>query len=150
LPGVTIVGGNDNKSSMVSLFRLREDGQSKSTAITTLRDWPEPGLEPLVLAFDPHGPDACVRLGITPMCSALGSTRQQHHRARTCTALAMLFQNIDYVRRKYSSLVIDCASTMVMSTTTTRRTRRRTRTTNDRGPRSSIRALHQGDDAEDC
>lgn len=87
---------------------------NSTTAITTLRDWPEPGMDPLVLAFDPHGPDACVRLGYHPHAMRIRDLPGNSTFDKTKAALAMLHQNIDYVKRRYGAVVIDCASTMVM------------------------------------
>lgn len=87
---------------------------NSATTITTLRDWPEPGLEPIVLAFDPHGPDACVRLGYYPHVIRVRDLPGTSTIDKARTALAMLHSNIDYVKRRYGSIVVDCASTMVM------------------------------------
>lgn len=113
LPGVTIVGGNDNKSPMVTLAAYEKMGKS-TTVMTTLRDWPEPGMDPLVLAFDPHGPDACVRLGYHPHVIRVRDQPGNDTIGKTRAALQMLTMNVEYVKRRYGAIVVDCASTMVM------------------------------------
>lgn len=113
LPGVVVVGGNDNKSPMLSVSAYEKMGKS-ATVITSLRNWPQPGMEPLVLAFDPHGPDACVRLGYHPNAIRIRDQPGNSNIEKTRSVLAMLHQNINYVRQRYGAIVVDCASTMVM------------------------------------
>ncbi len=113
LPGVSIVGGNDNKSPMLTVSAYEKMGKS-ATVITSLRDWPEPGMDPLVLAFDAHGPDACVRLGYHPHAIRIREQPGESTIERTRNALQMLHTNINYVRRRYGAVVVDCGSTMVM------------------------------------
>lgn len=112
LPGVVIIGGNDNKSPMVTLSAYEKMGKS-TTVITSLRDWPAPGMDPLVLAFDPHGPDACVRVGYHPHAIRIRDQPGNGTFEKAKNALAMLQQNLDFVRRRYGAVVVDCASTMV-------------------------------------
>lgn len=114
LSGICIVGGNDNASPMLGLSAYEKQGKS-TTAITTLVDWPRQGLHPLVIAWDPHGPDACVRLGYHPHVMRIRDQPGTAWIDKARYAMRTLHTNRDFVHRTYGAVVVDCASTCAMA-----------------------------------
>lgn len=108
-----MVGGNDNNAPMVTLSAWEKTGKS-TTAVMSLRDWPNPGQHPLVLAFDPYGPDACVKLGYHPHAMRMQDQPGQLLIDKFRSVHHMLMTNGDRLRQMYGSVVIDCASTLAM------------------------------------
>lgn len=114
LPGVVIVGANDNASPMLVLSAYEKQGKS-TTAITSLVDWPKQGMHPLCIAWDPYGPDACVRVGYHPHVIRIRDQPGTLWNDKSRYAMRMLHSNRDYVHRTYGSVVVDCASTCAMA-----------------------------------
>jgi hypothetical protein len=86
----------------------------KSTLATTLIGWPEPGMVPLVLAFDPTGPDSCAALGYPvptlKVRDQVGGTWMEKSR----TALSNMEAAFRSKRAApFGSVLVDCASTMI-------------------------------------
>lgn len=83
----------------------------KSTLATTLFDWPKKGDKPLVLAFDPTGPDAAARIGMPlphiKIRDEIGAT----YREKTKSLITKLEMHFANGQRPYTSIVVDCAST---------------------------------------
>lgn len=112
IPGTVFAGQTPVEPPMVLLQGPEKCG--KSTAATTLFDWPFPGARPYVLAFDATGPDSCAQLGYQvahmKVRDQIGATF--FDKART----ALTGVETYFARRtkdsKYTSVVVDCASTM--------------------------------------
>lgn len=114
LPGIVVASGNDNMSPMLGLAAYEKQGKS-TTAITTLVGWPDQNKEPLCIAWDPHGPDACVRLGYRPHVIRVRDQPGEAWIDKHRYAMRTLRTNLDAVHRRYGSVVVDCASTCAMA-----------------------------------
>jgi hypothetical protein len=111
-------------SEPANILVMSPPKHGKSCLATTLIGWPEEGCEPAVLAFDPTGPDSCAQLGfqlngvvkvVKQPLAALpmpGDDEKYPFFAKTVTALTSLEQFFRKRSKQYTSLVIDCASTM--------------------------------------
>lgn len=88
---------------------------NSTTAITTLVGWPDQGKEPICIAWDPHGPDACVRLGYRPHVARVRDQPGEMWIDKHRYLMRTLRTNIDAVHRRYGSVVVDCASTCAMA-----------------------------------
>ena len=111
LPGIQIIG-DQGKAPHIIVTAREKDGKS-TTAITTLVGWPRPGFDPLVLAWDKTGPDACLRLGYKPHVLKIGDQVGASYLLKMRSTLQMLETNIQQVRARYGAIVVDCYSTMI-------------------------------------
>ncbi len=114
LPGIAVVGGNDNSAPMLTLSAYEKMGKT-ATTVMSLRDWPSSGMHPLVLAFDAYGADSCVRLGYHPHVMRIKDQPGTLTIDKARYALRTLYTNRDYVMRTYGALIVDCASTCAMA-----------------------------------
>jgi hypothetical protein len=110
IPGLVYSGSIPSEPPIVVVSSREKAG--KSTLAATLFDWPKKGDRPLVIAWDPTGPDAAKRIGVSlPVLKVrdeMGSTYREKTRS-LITKLELAFAN---GQRPFTSLVIDCASTM--------------------------------------
>jgi len=112
IPGVSMSGTTPTEPPTIMVLGLPKVG--KSTLAASLIGWPEPGMMPLVLAYDSTGPDSCAALGYPvpalKVRDQAGATWMDKSRA----ALG----NIEAAVRSgesapFGSLVVDCASTLI-------------------------------------
>lgn len=113
LPGVTIATDRDMQSPMLSVCSPPKFGKSR-TVITSLIDWPAPGMHPLVIAVDDSGPLSCIDAGYYPHRVRL---REEDYPGvafdmRIRMALSGLTARRQELRQRYGSIVVDCGSTL--------------------------------------
>ncbi len=98
-----------------TILVLGEEKTGKSTLACSLVDWPAPGMQPLVLAFDATGPDSCFQLGYQIPNIKIGMQPGTDMWSRTQGVLNNLeaqFRPGSKARSTFGSLVIDCGSTL--------------------------------------
>lgn len=109
LPGITLATGLDNYNPMLSLISAEKQGKS-ATTITSLVGYPEPHHQPLVLAWDEHGPDACVKLGYIAHAIRMRSQPGATNIEKARYTLRTMEANKSAYLQQYGSIVVDCAS----------------------------------------
>ena len=112
IPGVTMSGTTPTEPPTVMVISPPKYG--KSTLAASLIGWPEPGMMPLILAFDATGPDSCAALGYPVPAIKVRDQAGATWIDKARTALS----NIESaVRAKktapFGCIVVDCASTMI-------------------------------------
>lgn len=120
VPGLMFTGSAPIKSPLVAVAAREKSG--KSSCAVTLVDWPQPGDLPLVLAFDPTGPESCAKL-INPKTGQpyrvpyLRWIDQpgETYRDKTFAMLMKVQALLKTSGKKPTSLVCDCASTFTES-----------------------------------
>ena len=109
--GVDAAGTTSFEPPIILVIGPEKSGKSSLTI--SLFDWPNRGDQPLVLAWDPSGPDSCAQLGYPvariKVKDLAGATYVEKMHA--------MLDNLEYVyrggKRPFTTLVTDCASTMV-------------------------------------
>lgn len=115
LPGVTVASDKDLISPMLSVCSKAKIGKSRSI-ITSLVDWPKPGMHPLVIAVDDDGPMSCLDVGYFPHRLRL---REEDYPGLSfdqaiIMSLAKLHAARNMLHQQYGSIVVDCGSTLGM------------------------------------
>lgn len=110
LPYVSQIVAGGNKAPILLVMAAEKSG--KSSLGTTLFGWPEPAKQPLFLAWDKTGPDACVRLGYSPHAIKIPDLPGERHWQRAQVCLTTLEQNVNAIKQQYGSVIVDCCSTM--------------------------------------
>lgn len=110
IPGVIAVDRITNQTPQIAVIGAEKCG--KSTLATTLFGWPEPHMQPLILAWDRTGPDACLKMGYKVHALQILDQPGVWGIDKARSALAILEGNMPEFRKTYGSIVIDCASTM--------------------------------------
>lgn len=110
LPGVVFTGDVPIENPTILVVAFEKTGKSSLTC--SLFDYPTPGAQPLVLAFDETGPESCNKLGY----------RVPHYRIcdqpglsffdKTKYVLTIIENAVASRQFPFSSIVVDCASTM--------------------------------------
>lgn len=113
VPGVTVATDRDFQAPMLSVTSKAKVGKSRSI-ITSLVDWPRPGMHPLVIAVDDSGPLSCLDVGYYPHRLRL---REEDYPGMTFDhmlrmSLGKLHQSLGALRQLYGSIVVDCGSTL--------------------------------------
>lgn len=111
IPGIVQVSATDNQSPIILIMSPEKYG--KSSLACTLFDYPSPGKQPLILAWDRTGPDSCVKLGYYPHTLRIPDLPGAHHWDKARFALDTLEKNAAQIKASYGCLITDCASTMV-------------------------------------
>lgn len=114
IPGITFTGTVPNEPPIILVVGPEKIG--KSTTAISLIDWPRPGAQPLIIAFDAGGPDSCAQLGY--QMSVLKVKDQpginmSDKTIRAAEIVARAFKSAPRDQYPYTSIVIDCASTLV-------------------------------------
>lgn len=86
---------------------------NSATSATTLVNYPEPGFDPLVLAWDKTGPDACIKLGYQPHAIKIGEQPGTRNWDKARGVLDTLERNASALHGRYGAIITDCMSTMV-------------------------------------
>lgn len=110
IPGITAINKTYYRDPIILVTGREKDG--KSTLATTLFGFPEPHLQPLVLAVDPSGPDSCLNLGFAVHAIRVNEQAGIGWHTKTRTALDTIERNIAAIRQQYGSLIVDCGSTL--------------------------------------
>jgi hypothetical protein len=119
IPGVYMTGTGRPEPSHVLVIAPEKSG--KSTLATTLIDYPEKGDMPLVIGFDPTGPESCAAIGKpVPAIKVkdahihypeVSTTASTFEKARAVvTGLERAFRGDD---KPFKVILVDCASTMM-------------------------------------
>lgn len=111
LPGVTIIDAKSNNAPMLVVIAKEKTG--KSALAVSLAGWPAPGFDPLILAWDKTGPDACVKLGYQPHAIRISDQPGTKNWDKAKGVLDMLERNAAQVHARYGAIITDCGSTMV-------------------------------------
>jgi hypothetical protein len=111
-PGVSIIDAKSNAAPMLCVIGKEKSGKS-ATTITTLANWPAPGMDPLVLAWDKTGPDSCIKLGYQPHAIRIADQPGTRHWDKGRGVLDSLERNTAQLHSRYGAIVTDCMSTMV-------------------------------------
>lgn len=111
LPGVSVVTAQSNNAPMLLVIGKEKEGKS-ATSICSLFGYPDSTKQPLVIAFDPTGPDSCIRLGYQPHRILVKEQNGARHWDKTKSALDTLERNAANLSKQYGAIVVDCASTM--------------------------------------
>lgn len=111
IPGVVMAGTVPQEPP--TLLVIGPPKYGKSTLAASLIGWPEPGMMPLVLAFDPTGPDSCASIGMPVPMMKIRDLAGATWMDRTRTALNTLEGVFRGKKAPFGSLVVDCASTMI-------------------------------------
>ncbi len=112
IPGVTIVTAGGNTAPIILVIAAEKAGKS-ATCITSLVGYPGAGMDPLVLAWDKTGPDACIKLGYQPHAIKIAEQPGAKNWDRAKHVMSTLENNLAAIRARYGAIVIDCVSTMV-------------------------------------
>jgi len=112
LPMVQLATGLDNHCPMLTLIAQEKFGKS-TTAITSLIGYPEPHMQPLVLAWDEFGPDACAKLGYIAHAIRMGRQPGNSGVDKMRGVMRSLEQQKSAYHAQYGSIVVDCMSTAV-------------------------------------
>lgn len=110
IPGVVLSGSTPVEAPIVLVIAREKTG--KSTLAATLMGWPREGFSPLVLAFDPTGPDSARRIGVQLPHIKVKDEPGDSYLSKIRGLASKLEGHTAVLRQKYSSIVIDCASTM--------------------------------------
>lgn len=115
VPGVTVATDRDITSPMLSVCSKAKVGKSRSI-ITSLVDWPRPGMHPLVIAVDDDGPMSCLDVGYSPHRLRLRELDYPGlgFEQAIIMALSKLHVSRAAVHQQYGSIVVDCGSTLGM------------------------------------
>lgn len=109
IPGIVVTGEAPLEAPLVVVAAREKTG--KSTLACSLVNWPKEGDMPLVLAFDPTGPESCAKLGYRiPYLrwkDEPGATYKEKA-ASMLTKVEGLFRSSG---KKPSAILCDCAST---------------------------------------
>jgi hypothetical protein len=108
--GISMVTAQGNKAPIALVISPEKAG--KSSLGTTLFGWPDQQKQPLFLAWDKTGPDACVKLGYSPHAIKIPDLPGDRHWAKAQIALQTLESNITAIKQQYGSIIVDCCSTM--------------------------------------
>jgi hypothetical protein len=114
IPGVTMCGLGGFEPPNVLVISPEKAG--KSSLAVSLLGWPDPMGMPVVLAFDPSGPDSCAALGYPVPVLKVKDMPGSNAWEKTSAALARLesyfAKKPDTKQPYFSSIVVDCASRM--------------------------------------
>lgn len=111
IPGVNIVTNNESVPPV--LLVEAEEKIGKSTLGVSLADWPRPGMHPLYLAFDETGPNSCLALGYQPHKIVIADWPGATLWEKAYGVVQMLHANRANLTRTYSSIIVDCVSSMI-------------------------------------
>ncbi len=111
LPGVMIANAQSNNSPMLLVIGREKEGKS-ATTICSLFGYPTPDKQPLVIAWDPTGPDSCVRLGFNPHVIRVKEQQGARYWDKGRNVLDNLERNLGTISKTYGAIVVDCVSTM--------------------------------------
>jgi hypothetical protein len=113
IPGLVMSGTVPQEPPTILVIGPEKSG--KSTLAASLKGWPEAGKEPIVLAWDPSGPDSCSSIGLpVPMIKVRdqsGGTWFDKGMLAISNIQAAINQHGKDL--PFGALVVDCASTMV-------------------------------------
>ncbi len=110
IPGLTYAGQGAVEPPIILVIGKEKCG--KSTLALSLFDWPQQGNRPLVLAFDALGFDSVAQFAPCPGIKVKDQPGQSFWE-KTNNAITSLENHFRGNRTPFSSIVIDCASTMV-------------------------------------
>lgn len=110
IPGVSWAG--EGGVEPPQLLVLGPEKSGKSTLSTTLIGWPEPDKYPLVLAFDPTGPDSTAGINLPVPVLKVKNESGATYWDKTQSAIAKIERPFLMGKRPYGSIVVDCGSKM--------------------------------------
>lgn len=112
IPGISLVDALSNDAPIILIIAEEKAGKS-TIAATTSVGYPEPGFDPLILAWDKTGPDACIKLGYQPHVMKIGDQPGNRWFAKAKHVMQTLENNAPAIRQRYGAIITDCTSTMV-------------------------------------
>lgn len=111
IQGLTYAGQTPPEPPVIVVVAKEKVGKSALTL--SLFDYPNPGDQPLVLAFDASGPDSCAQLSNRPVAVIkVGQQPGSTFIDQTRFALDQIENCFRSQRHNFTSIVVDCASTM--------------------------------------
>lgn len=122
-PGAARMGPEANPAPIILVIGPEKSGKS-ATTITSCVNFPNPGMEPLVIAWDKTGSVSCLRLGYTAQALVVSEFAPAPGRGGNIPAqprfwdraqgvLAHLERNVQALKANHGALIVDCASTMM-------------------------------------
>lgn len=114
IPGIVFTGSIPNEPPIILVIGAEKIG--KSTTAISLIDWPRQGAMPLIIAFDAGGPDSCAQLGYQMHVLKVKDQPGMNMADKTlrlAQTVSNAFKAVPRDQYPYTSIVIDCASTMV-------------------------------------